>query len=174
MFGWGEVMLKKAFVAIACVGLTVSASAEAEMKIGFVNGQRLVNESPQAVKAKKKLEKDFEKRDQELQRIAKQLQGMQENLEKNAPTMSEGDRRNKEREFNDLNRDFQRKQREFREDLNLRQNEEMAAIYENINKVIRKVAESEKYDLILQEAVYFSPKIDITEKVLKSLGDGSK
>lgn len=168
-------MLKKAFAAVAFVGLTVSAfSAQAEMKIGFVNGQRLVNESPQAVKAKKKLEKDFEKRDQELQRMAKQLQGMQENLEKNAPTMSEGDRRNKEREFNDLNRDFQRKQREFREDLNLRQNEEMAAIYENINKVIRKVAESEKYDLILQEAVYFSPKIDITEKVLKSLGDNSK
>ena len=168
-------MLKKAFAAVAFVGLTVSAfSVQAEMKIGFVNGQRLINESPQAVKAKKKLEKDFEKRDQELQRMAKQLQGMQENLEKNAPTMSEGDRRNKEREFNDLNRDFQRKQREFREDLNLRQNEEMAAIYENINKVIRKVAESEKYDLILQEAVYFSPKIDITEKVLKSLGDNSK
>jgi len=167
-------MLKKAFVAVAFVGLTVSASAGAEMKIGFVNGQRLINESPQAMKAKKKLEKDFEKRDQELQRMAKQLQGMQENLEKNAPTMAENDRRNKEREFNDLNRDFQRKQREFREDLNLRQNEEMAAIYENINKVIRKVAETEKYDLILQEAVYFSPKIDITEKVLKSLGDGAK
>lgn len=168
-------MLKKVFVAIAFIGLTVSAfSAAAEMKVGFVNGQRLINESPQAVKAKKKLEKDFEKRDQDLQRVAKQLQGMQENMEKNAPTMPETERRTKEREFNDLNRDFQRKQREFREDLNLRQNEEMAAIYENINKVIRKVAEAEKYDLILQEAVYFSPKIDITEKVLKSLGDGTK
>jgi outer membrane protein len=168
-------MLKKLLVAFVSVGLTVSAfSAEAEMRIGFVNGQRLINESPQAVKAKKKLEKDFEKRDQELQRIAKQLQGMQENMEKNGPTMPETERRNKEREFNDLNRDFQRKQREFREDLNLRQNEEMAAIYENINKVIRKVAETEKFDLILQEAVYFSPKIDITEKVLKSLGDGAK
>lgn len=168
-------MLKKLFVTLVSVGLAISAfSAEAEMKIGFVNGQRLINEAPQAVKAKKKLEKDFEKRDQELQRIAKQLQGMQENIEKNAPTMPESERRNKEREFNDLNRDFQRKQREFREDLNLRQNEEMAAIYENINKVIRKIAETEKYDLILQEAVYFSPKIDITEKVLKSLGDGAK
>jgi outer membrane protein len=173
--GLGEVMLRKLFVGVVSVGLAVSAfSAEAEMKIGFVNGQRLINESPQAVKGKKKLEKEFEKRDQELQRIAKQLQGMQENIEKNAPTMPESERRNKEREFNDLNRDFQRKQREFREDLNLRQNEEMAAIYENINKVIRKLAETEKYDLILQEAVYFSPKIDITEKVLKSLGDGAK
>jgi outer membrane protein len=168
-------MLKNVVVALMSIGLAVSAaSAEAEMKIGFVNGQRLINESPQAVKAKKKLEKEFEKRDQELQKMAKQLQTMQENMEKNAPTMAESDRRNKEREFNDLNRDFQRKQREFREDLNLRQNEEMASIYENINKIIKKVAENEKFDLIVQEAVYFSPKIDITEKVIKSLGDGSK
>ena len=168
-------MLKKALVVFASVSLVATvASAQAEMKIGFVNGQRVINDSPQAVKAKKKLEKEFEKRDQELQKMAKQLQGMQENLEKNAPTMAETERRNKEREFNDLNRDFQRKQREFREDLNLRQNEEMASIYENINKVIKKVAETEKFDLILQEAVYFSPKIDITDKVIKSLGDGSK
>ena len=168
-------MLKNVLVAFVSIGLAVSAaSAEAEMRIGFVNGQRVINDSPQAVKAKKKLEKEFEKRDQELQKMAKQLQGMQENLEKNAPTMAESERRNKEREFNDLNRDFQRKQREFREDLNLRQNEEMASIYENINKIIKKVAEAEKFDLIVQEAVYFSPKIDITDKVIKALGDGSK
>jgi outer membrane protein len=168
-------MLKKALVAFVSVGLVVSAaSAEAEMRIGFVNGQRVINESPQAIKAKKKIEKEFEKRDQDLQKLAKQLQGLQETLEKNSTTMAESDRRNKEREFNDLNRDFQRKQREFREDLNLRQNEEMASIYENVNKVIKKVAETEKFDLIVQEAVYFSPKIDITEKVIKALGDSSK
>ncbi len=168
-------MLKNVFALFISFGLVASAaSAEAEMKIGFVNGQRVINESPQATKAKKKLEKEFEKRDQELQKLAKQLQGIQENLEKNSTTMAESERRNKEREFNDLNRDFQRKQREFREDLNLRQNEEMASIYENVNKIIKKVAESEKFDLILQEAVYFSPKIDITEKVIKALGDGSK
>jgi outer membrane protein len=168
-------MLKKTLVVLVSAGFFVSAaSAEAEMKIGFVNGQRVINESPQAIKAKKTIEKEFEKRDQDLQKLAKQLQGMQENLEKNSTTMAESDRRNKEREFNDLNRDFQRKQREFREDLNLRQNEEMASIYENVNKVIKKVAESEKFDLIVQEAVYFSPKIDITDKVIKALGDGSK
>ena len=135
------IMWKKFLIAFvsACALVTV-ASAQAELKIGFVNGQRVINDSPQAIKAKKKIEKEFEKRDQDLQRIAKQLQGLQENLEKNAPTMAESERRNKEREFNDLNRDFQRKQREFREDLNQRQNEEMASIYENINKVIRKVA----------------------------------
>ncbi len=167
-------MLNKILFACVSVGLLVSAaSAEADMKIGFVNGQRVINESPQAMKAKKKIEKEFEKRDQDLQKMAKQLQGMQEDLEKNSSVMAESARHAKEREFNDLNRDFQRKQREFREDLNLRQNEEMAAIYENVNKIIKKVAESEKFDLIVQEAVYFSPKIDITDRVIKALGDGS-
>lgn len=148
-----------------------SAPALAEFKIGFVNGQRVVNESPQAKRAKLKLEKEFEKRDQELQQLSKRLQGLQETLEKNGVTMAESERRNKEREFNDLNRDFQRKQREFREDLNLRQNEEMAAIFERANKVIKQIAEAEKYDLIVQEAVYFSPRIDLTEKVVKALSN---
>lgn len=145
--------------------------AYAELKIAFVNGQRVLNESPQAGKAKKKLEKEFEKRDQDLQKMAKQLQSMQENLEKNGLTMSESDRRAKEREFGDLSRDFQRKQREFREDLNLRQNEEMAAIYERVNRIIKQLAEAEKYDLIVQEAVYFSPRVDITDRVIKALTD---
>jgi len=129
------------------------------------------SEPPQAGKAKKKLEKEFEKRDQDLQKMAKQLQGMQETLEKNGLTMAESERRTKEREFGELNRDFQRKQREFREDLNLRQNEEMAAIYERVNRIIKQMAETDKYDLILQEAVYFSPRIDITDRVIKALSD---
>lgn len=148
--------------------------ALAEYKIGFVNAQRVVNESPQAVRAKKKIEDEFKKRDLELQQLSKRLQTMQEALEKNSVTMAESERRNREREFSDLNRDFQRKQREFREDLNLRQNEEMAAIFERANKVIRQIAETEKYDLIVQEAVYFSPRIDLTEKVIKALGDNGK
>lgn len=165
-------MLKKGLAAVLFLGLAMSA--QAEVRIGFVNAQRVINDSPQAVKAKKKLEKEFEKRDQDLSRLAKQLQTMQEGLEKNAPTMAETERRNKEREFNELSREFQRKQREFREDLNLRQNEEMASIYERVNKVIKQVAEAEKFDLIVQEVVYASPKIDITDKVIKSLGDGTK
>lgn len=146
-----------------------AVAAEAEIKIGFVNGQRVINESPQAAKAKKKLEKEFEKRDQELQKTAKQLQVLQETLEKNSLTMSESDRRTKERDFAETNRDFQRRQREFREDLNLRQNEEMAAIYERVNRIIKQVAENEKYDIILQEAVYVGSRIDLTEKVIKIL-----
>jgi outer membrane protein len=166
-------MLKKYIIAGVAI-LSLAANALAEGKIGFVNSQKILNDAPQAARAKKKIEKDFEKRDQDLQRIAKQLQGMQDNLDKNAVTMAESERRTKEREFGDLNRDFQRKQREFREDLSQRQNEEMAAIFERVNKIIKQIAETEKYDIIFQEAVYANPRIDITDKVIKTLGDGGK
>ena len=166
-------MLKRTLI-LALALVSFPAAVMADSKIGFVNSQKILNDAPQAARAKKKIEKDFEKRDQDLQRIAKQLQGMQEHLDKNAVTMAEGDRRNKEREFADLNRDFQRKQREFREDLSQRQNEEMAAIFERVNKIIKQIAEAEKYDIIFQEAVYANPRIDITDKVIKALGDGTK
>ena len=157
---------------LAALVLAVFAqTAAAEVRVGFVNSDRVMKEAPPAKKAQQKLEKEFEKRDQELQRLAKQLQGMQEALEKNGMTMAEGERRNKEREFNELNRDFQRKQREFREDLNQRRNEELASVLERANKTIRQIAEAEKYDIIFQEVVYRSARIDITEKVLKALAD---
>ncbi len=166
-------MLRKyIFAGIAL--LSLSAAVLADSKIGAINVQKILAEAPQAAKAKKKIEKDFEKRDQDLQRIAKQLQGMQENIDKNAVTMAESERRTKEREFGELNRDFQRKQREFREDLSQRQNEEMAAIFERVNKIIKQIAEAEKYDIIFQEAAYISPRVDITDKVIKALGDGTK
>ncbi|MCE9569585.1 MAG: OmpH family outer membrane protein [Rhodocyclales bacterium] len=166
-------MLKKIIVASTAL-LLISSGVMAEGKIGFVNSQKILNDAPQAARAKKKIEKDFEKRDQDLQRIAKQLQGMQENIDKNAVTMAESERRAKEREFAELNRDFQRKQREFREDLSQRQNEEMASIFERVNKIIKQIAEAEKYDIIFQEAVYANPRIDITDRVIKALGDGTK
>jgi outer membrane protein len=152
--------------------LPIAQAVAAEMKIGYVNTQRIFRDAPAAQKAAKKIEAEFSKRDQELQRMAKQLQSLQEGLEKNAVTTTESDRRNKERELNDLSRDFQRKQREFREDLNLRQNEENAAIIEKANKAIKQIAESDKYDLIVQDVVWVSPKLDITEKVIKSLSEG--
>ncbi len=164
--------VKSLVVASLVSALFVGVADANELKIGYVNTQRVFRDAPAAVKAAKKLEGEFAKRDQDLQRIAKQLQGMQENLEKNSPTMSETERRNKEREFGDLSRDFQRKQREFREDLNLRQNEENAAVIEKANKAIKQIAESEKYDLILQDVVWVSPKLDITEKVVKALSEG--
>lgn len=158
---------KTVFVAIL-MGLTLQAGA-AEFKIGFVNTERVFREAAPAVKAQKKLEKEFAARDQELQKMTKQAKDLQTYLEKEGVTISDADRRNKERDLANLNRDFQRLQREFREDLNLRRNEELAQVQERANKVIQSIAEAEKFDLILQEAVYASPRIDITDKVLKSL-----
>lgn len=159
--------------ALVAAMLAIAAqSALAQSKIGFVDSDRLMREAAPAVRAQQRLEKEFERRDQELQRMARELQAMQEDLERNSLTMAEAERRNKERAFNDLNRDFQRKQREFREDLNQRRNEELATVLDRANSAIKQIAESEKYDVILQEAVYASPRIDITEKVIKVLAEG--
>lgn len=153
--------------------LLLAGAAKAEVKIGYVNTQRLLSESPQAQRISEKLKKDFEKREQDLQRRAKQLQTMQEQLQKEALTMSESERRNKEREINELSRNLQRDEREFREDLSLRRNEGAAAVLEAADKAVRKVAESEKYTLIVQEAVYIDPRIDITDKVIKAMGEAA-
>ncbi len=150
------------------------ASASESLKVGYVNTQRIFRDAPTAVKAAKKIETEFSRRDQDLQKMAKQLQGMQETLEKNAVTLTESDRRTKEKELNELSREFQRKQREFREDLNLRQNEENAAIIEKANKAIKQLAESEKYDLIVQDVVWVSPRLDITDKIIKALSAEGK
>ncbi|AKU12111.1 putative outer membrane protein [Azoarcus sp. CIB] len=157
---------------LAASVLSIAApAASAESKIGFVNSDRVMREAAPAVRAQQRLEKEFEKRDQEIQRLGKELQTTQEDLERNGVTMAEADRRTKERNFNDLNRDFQRKQREFREDLNQRRNEELASVLDRANRAVKQIAEAEKFDVILQEAVYASPRIDVTEKVIKALAD---
>ena len=157
---------------LAALVLAVFAqTAAAEVRVGFVNSDRVMKEAPPAKKAQQKLEKEFEKRDQELQRIARDLKSMQEDLERNGPTMADGDRRNKERALTELNRDFQRKQREFREDLNQRRNEELASVLDKANRTVKELAEQENYDIIFQEAVYANPRIDLTDKVIKSLSD---
>jgi len=139
-------------------------------KFGFVHTERILRDSVPAMRAQKKIEAEFQKRDRELAGIADQLKRMQAELDKDAVTMSESQRRGKEREFGDLNREFQRKQREFREDLNQRRNEELAQVVEQANRVIRQIAEQEKFDIIFQEMpAYVSPRIDITDKVIKAL-----
>ena len=145
-----------------------------EIKVGFVDAERIKRESAPAQRALKKIEKDFAPRDQELQKMTKQIKDLQTQLEKEGVTLSESDRRNKEQDLARISRDFQRVQREFREDLNLRKNEELVAIYERADKVIRNIAEAEKYDLIVQEAVFRSERIDITDKVLKALAEKEK
>ena len=163
--------MNKISLVIAVVALLASSNVPAagELKIGFIKTDRVFREAAPAVRALKKIEKEFAPRDQEIQKLAKQSRDLQLVLEKEAMTMSDSDRRDKEQELARMTRELQRMQREFREDLNLRRNEEMAAVLERAQKVIQQIAEAEKFDLILQEAVYRSPRIDITEKVLKAL-----
>ena len=157
-------------LAALMVSLPVSfASASETTRIGYVNIQRIFRDAPAAAKAAKRIEAEFSKRDQDLKAMAKQIQGLQESLEKNAVTMSESERRAKEKDLNEQSREFQRKQREFREDLNQRRSEELSAVLERANGVIRQFAEQKKYDLIVQEAVYVSPRIDITDEIIKIL-----
>jgi outer membrane protein len=158
--------------ALGCSALPVAAQAPQAAKFGFVNTERILREATPAQRAQKKIEAEFKKRDEELAKMAGELKKMQEDLEKNAVTMSESQRRNRERDFGELNRDFQRKQREFREDLNQRRNEELAQVVQQANGVIRQIAEQEKFDIIFQDAVFASPRIDITEKVIKALEAG--
>ena len=164
--------MNRLYFLLAAALLSGTAAAQSsELKIGFVSTERLFREAAPAVRALKKLEKEFQPRDQELQKLAKQAKDLQTQLEKEGVTMAESDRRAKEADLARQQRDLQRLQREFREDLNLRKNEELAQVLERANKVIQEIAEKEKYDLILQEAVYRSPRIDITDKVLKALTD---
>ena len=140
-----------------------------ESKVGFVSTERIFREAAPAKAAQAKIEQEFSKRDKELQELASRLKSMSDKLDKDAAVLSESDRIKRQRELADLDKDFQRKQREFREDLNQRRNEELAIVLERTNKVIKQIAESEKYDIVFQEAVYASPRIDITDKVLKAL-----
>ncbi len=152
--------------------LACGAAAAADYRIGFVNTERLFREAAPAKRAQQKLEKEFAARDAQLGKITKQVRDLQTSLDKDGATMAEADRRNKERELANLSRDLQRMQREIREDLNLRKNEEFAAVQERANKVILQIAEAEKFDLILQDPVVFaSQRIDITEKVIKALAN---
>jgi outer membrane protein len=159
---------------ILAVGLALSSSlavANDNVKVGFISIDRILREAAPAKKALQKLEKEFAPRDAEIQKLTKQAKDLQTVLEKESVTLSETDRRNKEADLGRVNRDLQRLQREFREDLNARRNEELSQVIERANKVVQQIAEAEKFDLILQEAVFRSARIDITEKVLKALND---
>jgi outer membrane protein len=162
-----------ALVAVALIASTSFAYAQ-ELKLGVVNSDRILRDSTPARAAMQKLEAEFSKRDKELQEIGARLKSSAERFEKDGPVMTETDRVRRQRELADADREFQRKQREFREDFNQRRNEELQALLERTNRIIRQIAEQEKYDLIVQEAVYFNPRIDITEKVLRTLNNGAK
>lgn len=141
-----------------------------ELKIGIVQSERIMREAPQIKAAEAKIEQEFSKRGKELEDTAARIKAMSEKLDKDAAILPESDRVKRQRELIDLDKDFQRKREVFREDLAQRKNEELSVVLERVNKVIKQIAEAEKYDLVLQEAIYFSPRIDITDKVLKALG----
>lgn len=148
---------------------TMTVAWAGDFRVGVVDTERILRESVPAVQAEKKIEKEFAARDLEIKKMTKQARDLQAYLEKDGVTLLDAEHRSKERELANLNVSLQRMQREFREDLNLRKNEELALVLERANKAIQAIAESEKFDLILQEAVYRNPKIDITDKVLKYL-----
>jgi outer membrane protein len=156
-------------LSLAVFAFGAGAAQAQEARIAAVNSDRILRESAPAKAAQTKLEAEFAKRDKDLQDMAQRLKAMSDALDKNGPAMSPTDRAQKQRDLSQLDSDFQRKQREFREDLNQRRNEELAAVLDKANKVIKQIAEQQHYDLIVQEAVYVSPRIDITDQVLKAL-----
>ncbi len=159
-------------IAALALMLAVAGAEAADMKIGFVDVERIRRESAPAERASRQLEKEFAPRAQELQRREAQIKSLQAQLEKEAMTMGESERRGKEQELQRMTVDFQRIQREYREDLNLRRNQELAKLFEIADGVIKKIAEADQFDLIVQEAVFRSSRIDITDRVLKALAEG--
>ena len=154
------------------LGLAAMAAQAQEFRVGFINTDRIFKEANTAQQAQKKLEQEFSKREKELNDAGSALKTAVEKFERDASTLSESQRVARQKQLGEQDRDFQRKRREFQEELNARKNEEFQLVLEKANRVIRQVAEAEKYDLVLQEAVYINPKHDITDKVLKAINAG--
>ena len=161
----------KFFVGLLLAAAAFSANAQ-EFKVGVVNLDRIFREANSAKSAQTKLEQEFSKREKELTDLASQLKTQSDKFEREAPTLAESQRTTRQRQLVDQDRTFQTKRREFQEDLSARKNEELQQVIERANKVVKTLAETEKYDLILQESVYVNPKHDITDKVIKALNAG--
>ena len=161
-------ILKSTVLAALLAGAAAGANAQ-ELKIGYVNADRVLRDATPAKAAQAKLESEFGKREKDLNDLASRLKAAGDKLEKDAPTLAEGERSRRQRDLVEQDREFQRKRREFQEDLTQRKNEELASVVERANKVMKQIFDTEKYDLIIQEAVFAGPKIDITDKVIKAL-----
>jgi outer membrane protein len=157
------------------LGLSVAAAAPALAqdangpRLGYVSLERILRESNAAKAAQSKLDAEFSQRQKDLADTAAQVKPLYDYLEKNSAVMADSERARRQKELADRDKDFQRRQREFNEDLNQRKNEELAAVVDRANRVIRQIAESDHYDMIFQDAVYFNPRVDITDKVIKAL-----
>ncbi len=161
--------LSRPMWALLCALALAAPAFAQEFKVGFVNTDRIFREANTAKQAQSKLEQEFSRREKELAELGNSLKGLSERYEREAPTLSESQRQQRQKQLIDQDREFQRKRREYQEDLNARKNEELQQVLERANRVVKQVAEAEKYDLILQEAVYINPKHDITDKVIKAL-----
>ncbi|OIQ65656.1 chaperone protein Skp precursor [mine drainage metagenome] len=160
--------LLRSGAALLCSLFFLSAQAQ-EVKIGFVNTDRVLKEAPTAKAAQIKLEQEFSKREKDLADLGISVKAAADKFEKDAPTLPETQRQARQRELMDKDRELQRKRREFQEDLNSRKNEELQQVIARANKAIKEIAISEKYDIIFQDAVYANPKLDVTDKVIKAL-----
>lgn len=161
-------LLQGLMVCAACF-VSISQAHAQDSKVAIFDSQRVMRESSLAKAAEAKIEQEFSKRSKELLEIATKIKAMAEKLDKDAPVLSEPDRIKRQRDLSDIDQDFKRKQRIFNEDLNQRKNEEIQALVDRAQKAVKLIAETEKYDIVLQDAVYFNPRIDITDKVLKAL-----
>ena len=154
---------------LSFLSLTILSAQAQEFRIGFINTDRIFKEANTAKQAQAKLEQEFSRREKELNDAGQVLKTAIDKFERDAPTLSETQRASRQKQLGEQDRDFQRKRREFQEELNARKNEEFQQVLERANRVIKQVAEAEKYDLVIQEAVYISPKHDITDKVIKAI-----
>jgi outer membrane protein len=153
---------------LGALALGVGVRAD-DFRVGFVNTDRIFREANSAKAAQVKLEQEFSRREKELNDLGTALKAASDKFEREAATLPENQRGQRQKQLIDQDREFQRKRREFQEDLNARKNEELQAVLDRANRVVRQVAEQEKYDLILQEAVYINPRHDITDKVIRAL-----
>jgi len=163
------IQIKIALASLVAAALFAPHVQAQETKLGFVNTERIFREAASAKQAQAKLEQEFSKREKELVDIGNNLKQASERFEREAPTLSESQRTARQKQLIDQDREFQRKRREFQEDLNARKNEEQQIVVERANRAVKQVAEAEKFDVIFQEAVYIHPKLDITDKVIRAL-----
>lgn len=169
-----KISLQKAVLVTILAAACVSSVSAEELKIGYVNIVRLLREAAPAKAAQARLDAERLKREKELDELAARLKAGSEKLEKDAPTLSEADRVRRQRDLIEQDREVQRKRREAQEDMNQRLNEEQGQVADRANKVIKQISEAEKYDLILQDAIFASPRVDITDKVIKALNSAAK
>ncbi len=159
----------KSVLSASCLAVAALSVQAQDLKIGYVNSDRVLRDALPAQAAQSKIEAEFSKRDKDLAELGARLKAAADKLEKDAPTLAESERARRQRELVDQDREIQRKRREFQEDLNQRKNEELAAVVDRANKVIKQIFDQEKYDLIIQEVIFAGPRIDITDKVIKAL-----